>query len=30
MMRFAQFYPALDAEGTPIRSYYQISVVYVP
>jgi len=30
MMRFAQFYPALDAQGMPIRSYYQISVIYVP
>lgn len=28
MMRFAQFHPALDAQGSPIASYYQLSVVY--
>jgi hypothetical protein len=30
MMRFARFYPALDAQGSSIRSYYQVSVVYQP
>jgi hypothetical protein len=30
MMRFARFYPALDAQGSAIRSYYQLSVVYSP
>jgi hypothetical protein len=30
MMRFAQFYPALDADGQAIPSYFQVAVIYRP